>query len=173
MTDAETRTVLDEAATVVQLDAEVKLARSRAQRLTAWAIMIACLCVLSSLAALILVLHDKTTTAESNGRRIAELSQKLDEINAESTQRDKCQQRFATASSFAFAEYEVALGDLVTALVSTSLDQQADRAVIIRARVDALKAALILYREAVDARQQWDSAGATLPCPLQPKETPP
>lgn len=155
----------DEVAAVRQLQGEVTVAQAKAKRLTASAVILACLCVLSALVALLLVLRVNANNKNENGRKIAALSLQLKARDDETAQRLDCQQRFDTATQSAFAEYQVALGDLIVSLVTTTTP---DRATVIQARVDALNAALIEFRTREQAQFHWDVRTSPLPCPIEP-----
>lgn len=169
MTDDEMRTHLDELTEVQKMQQRNEADRAKAKRLTAWAVIIACLCVLASLVVVGAVLRDKTTTDTTNGQKITELTdelraaRKLIESNdATIKAKDSCVQSFSSTISVRLSDYLATLGDLVVVAVSAD----ADRAAEIAAKIEQLRTDLVRYRAAVKDRNDWDQAGSPLPCPL-------
>lgn len=168
MTDEEFR---EHVATVSTLEQRVALNQQKATRLTAYAAMVAGLCVLIALVVLALVWRDGRNADASASSRIGQLTQQLDETrdalkiaSASTSDNLECARRFAAVKDAALAEYLGSIGDLVV-VISTNAPGP-DREAAIGDKVQALAERLAEYREAIAAVSDWNAAAVQLPCPI-------
>lgn len=159
----------DDVTTLRMREAEVNMARAKANRLIAWAAIASGVCVVMALSVSLYTLRDRDSFKNENGRKLDELEAQLAARDSVTAQRLQCQQRFASATSYAFSTYEVALGDLIVEIVTPLATQVPDRTGI-QAAIDVLSATLVEFRARVEEQQQWDSRGQPLPCSLTSAE---
>jgi hypothetical protein len=131
------------------------------------------LTVALALLAVLLVLRDRSTLAETNGVRIDALTAALDEARGQLTAGDQaaldvasCELRYVVALRDANREYLASLGGLLIRVASLPPDE--GRGVASADEVAEVEVTLARYRLVATAYSSWQSDGRSMPCPIGP-----
>lgn len=166
----------ESAAHLDELNARIELAQAKSRHSLTIAGIIAGLVVLVIVLALAGVLREKSQGDEANGKKIDDLSVKLEDArqdiiklqttNSESTQ---CADRFTNAQRAANLDAFAAQNEVVNELIpsDTPVDPEV-RAQHLRELRDEGRESIAYYRSLVAQSKAWGEAGRPLPCPIAP-----